>query len=425
MFRFFRKRGKEEESGGEELSLADLPGWLGQSEQETDARLEEETRSHRARVKTGIEEIRRLVAGLPGMAREEAYHPKLEKIARNTLPLFVKSMQTSLGKEVPDDPDEFYAAAGECLKGSVKAAAGPGRYLQAVFPAEMKAIRAATDTVGREVNAMTPAIREARRRRELISRAHATAKELGEYAKDLASAEGNLPALRLSIDRAKEELVRLEGEIAAPGSPEQAAELERLSGVFRETGGRMETRLREFKALRTTAVHVLRKTEKISSRREGTKLAKELHRTVALLEGEDVPDEQELLAGLSAVMPAVTGLLQEGETELKNKEEKNLFSAPDTFIRAVKEFYEAYWREKREFEEARAAYSVHPLVVRRDRLNHDRAAVVRRIAGDETALETLQERVRAIHEAIPALSTRLAGEVREIAGKPVEIGGIP
>ncbi len=425
MFRFFRKRPKDEESGSEALSLDDLPRWFEQSEQETDTRLEEETRSHRARAKAGIEEIRKLVGGLPGMAREEAYHPKLEKIARNTLPLFVKSMQTSLGKELPEDPDEFYAAAGECLKGSVKAAAGPGRYLQAVFPAEMKAIRAATDVVGREVNAMTPAIREARRRREIIARAHATAKELVEYSSDLASAEGNLPTFRVSIDKAKEELVRLEGQIAEPGTPADAAELERLSAAVRDLGGRLETRIREFKALRTNAVHVLRKTEKISSRREGTKLVKELHRTVSLLEADDVPDEQELLAGLAAVMPSVIGLIQEGEMELKNKEEKNLFSAPDMLVHEVMEFYRAYWREKQAFEEARATYSGNPIVVRRDRLSHDRAAVVRRIAGEETALETLQERVRSIHEAIPELSARLAGEVREIAGKSIEIAGIP
>ncbi len=424
MFRFFKRREKEEPSE-EEIAIDDVPAWLSRFEEETTVRLDEETKVHRDRAKAGIEEIRRLVGNFPGMDREEAYHPKLEKIARNTLPLYVKSMQSSLAKELPESPDEFYAVAGEYLKGSVKAAAGPGRYLQAVFPSEMKAIRAATDVVGKEVNAMTPAIRDARRRRELIAQAHSITKELEVQLKDLTVAEANLPAARASIAGTKEELVSLEKEIAVTGSPAEASEADRLASSVRDHETRLEELTREFANLRATAMHVIRKTEKVSSRREDTRLAKELHRTVTLLEGNTIPDEHELLLGLTAVLPAVMGLIESGETELKNKEEKQLFSGPDTLPRSIKEFYEAYWNERRARDEANAAYQAHPVVVRKERLIHDRAATERRLANLESTLTSMEERVETIRGSIPALKASLEGHLKELAGKPAIIAGLP
>ena len=68
-------------------------------------------------------------------------HPRIKSIAKNSLPLFLRAMNTSLAKEMPDDPEAFYAAAVECVKGCLNAVRGQGRYLMVAFPEEMKDIK--------------------------------------------------------------------------------------------------------------------------------------------------------------------------------------------------------------------------------------------------------------------------------------------
>ena len=59
---------------------------------------------------------------------------------------------------VARDPEEFYEAAVECVKGCLNAVRGQGRYLMVAFPEEMKDIKAGIDAIGREINVMTKAI---------------------------------------------------------------------------------------------------------------------------------------------------------------------------------------------------------------------------------------------------------------------------
>ncbi|NYT07585.1 MAG: hypothetical protein GKC05_04940, partial [Methanomicrobiales archaeon] len=139
MFRFLKDRfSKEKEEQPLTIRVEDVPGLLDAREAQIAADLAAGTGDHRNAVVTARIELRELVMDLRSKEREEAYHPKLEKIAKNTLPLFEKSMLSSLAKDLPSDPGEFYTAASECLKGCVKGLAGPGRYLKGVFPDEMK-----------------------------------------------------------------------------------------------------------------------------------------------------------------------------------------------------------------------------------------------------------------------------------------------
>ena len=75
---------------------------------------------------------------------------------------------SALNRQYPENPDDFYIAVTECLKGCIKSSAGPGRYLMGVFPEEMKAIRVSIDQVGREINSLNPVIAETRKKEEEI-----------------------------------------------------------------------------------------------------------------------------------------------------------------------------------------------------------------------------------------------------------------
>ena len=99
-----------------------------------------------------------MVNNLKGADQDPETHPKIKSIAKNSLPLFLKAMNTSLAKELPDEPEEFYAAAVECVKGALNAVRGQGRYLMVAFPEEMKETKAGIDAIGREINVMTKAL---------------------------------------------------------------------------------------------------------------------------------------------------------------------------------------------------------------------------------------------------------------------------
>ena len=95
-------------------------------------------------------------------------HPKLKSIAKNSLPLFVKAMNSSLVRELPEDIENFYPAAVESLKSCLNSTRGQGRYLQIVFPEEMKAVRTGIDTIGREINGITAALTDYRKEKTLV-----------------------------------------------------------------------------------------------------------------------------------------------------------------------------------------------------------------------------------------------------------------
>ena len=113
--------------------------------------------------------LRSLVDLLGSAEHENVVHPKLEKVVEKSLPLYKKSIMSALTRQFPENPDDFYIAVTECLKGCVKSSAGPGRYLIGVFPEEMKSIRAAIDQVGREINSLNPVIAETRKNSEELN----------------------------------------------------------------------------------------------------------------------------------------------------------------------------------------------------------------------------------------------------------------
>ena len=193
------------ERGEVRYAAGELSALLDSREKDISRILLEKTQKQRNAIRDLRSAVKELVQDLALKEREEAYHPKLETIAKNTLPLFERAMISSLSKDLPEDPDLFYHAATESLKGCVKGLSGQGRYLRGVFPEEMKEIRETVDQIGREMNAMTPAIAEARDQRELLSSVRANLTHL-------TTAEKETKRGRDEINLLKEEIAREGGE---------------------------------------------------------------------------------------------------------------------------------------------------------------------------------------------------------------------
>ena len=157
MFRFLKNLMKGDEPPGD-LGIGEIPAWIDGEEGRVRDDLAARVRDHRAVLLDARRKLEEVLSGFEKDSMEEAPHPKLAAVTEHSLPLFLRAMRTSLSRDLPDDPEAFYAAGGEILKGCLSTFSGQGRYLASRFPEEMKMLRDGVDTMGREMNALTPEI---------------------------------------------------------------------------------------------------------------------------------------------------------------------------------------------------------------------------------------------------------------------------
>ncbi len=423
MFKFLKdmlKPGKEEASLT--LGIDEVAPFLETSLQDVTVSLYEKTNAPRQAVETERQELHCLLDEISSKEREEAYHPKLEKVAKNTLPLFQKAMYSAVSKELPPDPEEFYTAVGECLKGCVKGISGPGRYLQGVFPEEMKKIKETVDRIGREVNSMTPAIAEARKRRDAIGRAR---HDLSRYS----AASSEQKSARADIDRHGQEITvvtkELQGvhEMAAsfetsPDAQEAAA----LRAALEASRAAVEHEERSIRADLAVISHVLRKSEKLVSRSQGAAAAKGLEEAVDLLAGSGIPGKDQLLPVLRKTLPVVSSMVQTGEITLKNKEERELFSPDGDLLGRIEQDFIRLEAARSAFRNA--DHDCHQSRYRQRMKEFEAQATQAesRIAALKVKISALEQKISDLEKELPALRHSLEILLGELARRPVVFG---
>ncbi len=321
VFRFVRDLlgRKDAEPAVEELGLEELPALLDREEERVTARVGPVCEAP-------AQEIRHAVSGLEGVLAvlrkadwDMALHPKLEQISRTTLPAFVRAMDTCLARPLPEEPHEFYGAATAVLKCAVSALRGQGRYLRAVLPEEMKAIKDGIDVIGHAVNTMTTAFGEEKRDlarleelRQRLERIAALEHEHGQALRRSAEAKGGLEALVDEETAAGAELERLNRSARAADLDVQRAGLDRLRAraLALETAHRSEAQ---------AFVQAFRRGERLRARRGERQAATRLHRLQGLLE-EPLPWDEAALAPLLADgLAQVRDLVAEGEIAPKEE----------------------------------------------------------------------------------------------------------
>ena len=194
MFRQLKEIFRKEEVHPLTLASGDIPGWLTDEYSIVGKKEKDHIESSRKKILGYIGNLRGLVESLGTIEHEGVVHPKLGNVVEKSLPLYKKTITSALTREFPENPDDFYIAATECLKGCLKSSAGPGRYLMGVFPEDMKAIRAAIDQIGREINAMNPVIAEARKKEEVLNRIRQLHDSYLHACEELQKAENQIPA---------------------------------------------------------------------------------------------------------------------------------------------------------------------------------------------------------------------------------------
>jgi hypothetical protein len=422
MFRFLKDRfSKEKEEQPITIPIGEVPALLDTLEDEITADLATRTEGHRNAVTAARAKLRELVQDLRSKERDEAYHPKLEKIARDTLPLFEKSMFSSLGKDLPRDPEEFYTAASECLKGCVKGLAGPGRYLRGVFPEEMKEIRVAVDRIGREVNAMTPHIAGARKKRDQITGLRKTGASISAAVADHEKMEADLAQVRDEITREEQVIKDLSQILAQAGD---AARSDDIAGLETTISGIREEVSAADRVLRSDLAvisHLLRKGEKMLQRGEGASAAREIEPVVDALAGSGLPAEEQLVPGLARALPLIQSMIRSGEIVLKNKEERELFSESSDIMARVRLLYAQRRDAELRLKAAERTYAAIPVIEQAQKAEREREKGEARLALLREKMIATEGRKQALEAVIPELRAGMEQEISALEGKPVTL----
>jgi hypothetical protein len=410
--------GKEPESVV--VAFETIPQLLKSREEAAKAKYDATTEEPVRNIRNAAAQLQHIVNTIAGAEHDPAIHPKLKSIAKNTLPQFIRSMNASLAKELPEDPDEFYLAAVECVKGCLNSVKGPGRYLQIVFPDEMKAARTGIDTMGREMNAVTAALGTYRKESGAITAAKAEYATILDAQRDLEKAGEKSLRMTQRIKETTDRIAKIDSEREDLRSDSRMTEIEEKRTALQDLEKQREETARAYAALSMTAAHVLRKAEKIATRQNHHDEIALIQRAMALLSHHELPDIADLKTALDAVYPVTARMIGAGEIALKNKEERAVFSEGSHFCSEICTTCSRLEAEEKACTAARGALTVHPVIVKLNSLDREHAQLLAMADKEILLQKELEDWQQKTRERIPVLREELRKMAGVIEGRNVQ-----
>ena len=403
------------------IAFEEIPSRLNEREQHLLETLHKETEAPVNKIRNAAASLQLIVNNLNGAEQDPDTHPKIKSIAKNSLPLFLKAMNSSLSKELPEDIHEFYTCAVENLKGCLNAVRGQGRYLQVAFPEEMKATKTGIDVIGHEINIITGSLSRFKVEISDIDTARKTYTALVDVNHDL----------KKSIERESRTRKRIQGSIDR--DLEIGTELQQLSEdptiraaeeqkkLLAEKEKQREEYMKIYASLSKNASHVLRKAEKIANRKHLTADVHTLKKTMELLSNDNVAQSFEITASLEKSCPIAQKMIDAGEIAVKNKEERAIFTNTDQFCTKLATASTKYHELYSECQELACALASNPAIVRMQSLERERAQITTMRAHEEQARQELLLWREKTRESMPQLMDELTKKLGEILGDTVQI----
>jgi hypothetical protein len=371
-------------------------------------------------IRNAAAQLQLIVNTITGAEHDPEIHPKLKSIAKNTLPQFIRSMNASLAKEFPDDPVEFYDASVECINSCLNSIRGPGRYLQIVFPQEMKAARTGIDAMGREINEINPALATYRIGIERVHEAQALYATLTGTKTDLQKAREKYQRTSQRIQEISERVAGIDQELRDLLADPQMSDVEAQKTALQDLEKRHEETARSYAAISMTTSHVLRKAEKIAIRQNHPAETTTLQHAMTILSDHELPDSTVLAAALAAACPITERMIESGDIALKNKEERAIFSDSSHFCSEICSVCERLTREEDACTIAHNAVNFHPMILKTHSLEREQAQLRTMLEKEKTALKELEDWQQKTIERIPVLTEELRKKVGIIEGKDVQ-----
>ncbi|MEI7434591.1 MAG: hypothetical protein WCJ93_10105 [Methanomicrobiales archaeon] len=421
MFRQIKEMFRKEEVPPLTLVSGEIPGWITGEYTMVGKNEKDFVDGSRKNILGNIEKLKELVGFLGSSEHEGVVHPKLEKVVEKSLPLYKKATFSALNRQFPENPDDFYSAVTECLKGCLKSSAGPGRYLIAVFPEEMKAIRATIDLVGREINAMNPVIAEARNKGEELTRIRQFHESYLRTREEFRQAGDQYPLLTDRSLVLQGEIKAISEEISHLSSDPRVKQQDEFHAEMKQLNGERERARSEFSALGSMMVHVLKRAEKVAQKDHNLTLAKKAHALAEHLSKSEIPEIPILCQELNDVLPEIIVMVTHGDISLKNKEEHQYFSNPALLPGKIQEIYSRIEGSDNQLKEIRRKIDGSSFIKEKeslDRRYHTKTGELEEVERSRVALEG---RLTTLQAELPSLLRQTEDRISAYSGRKVII----
>jgi len=403
------------------ISLGAVPAWLNGREKTARSELLAETTEPQKKIRDAVLSLQQITQTIAQAEQDTELHPKLRSIARNSLPQFVKAMNAALSKDLPDEIDEFYPAAAECLKSCLNNVKGQGRYLLAVLPEEMKEVRSGIAAIGHEINNITASLARYRKEVDTIHSALALHTALMDIRSDIGKADEKNQRITSRITEITGRIAVIEKELQTVPADERMTEVNALKTVRLEAENRRDAAIRTNAALSMTASHVFRKAEKIAVRQKHPSEIAVLRQTMELLSDHMVPDSGDLASALSAACPIAERMIAAGEITLKNKEERAIFTDTKQFRASLCASCTDLGLLENACRITEENLASHPLLARVHSLEREKAQLETMLGKENQARTELEDWHLKTHEKIPGLTEELKKKIGDMVGGGVQL----
>jgi len=421
MYKFIKDFLKQKEPEKFILAFDAIPAWLDEREKTSRASLETETDVPIQNIRNATAQLQHIINGIAGAEHDPAIHPKLKSIAKNSLPLFVKAMNASLSKELPEDIEGFYSAAVESVKGCLNSTRGQGRYLQVVFPEEMKAVKTGIDAIGREINAITALLTTYRKQKALMKTIRTLHDALLDIRIDSEKSLDKDKRITTRITEITHRIACIEKELMDLTSDATMKEVNEKKSALGEMEKKRDERIRSYTALSMTAAHVFRKAEKIATKQRHATEISTLQHAVDLLSDHTAPDAKDLATALTTACPVAQRMIDAGEIVLKNKEERAIFSDTGRYCTEMCTTCTDIITQELACKSEQDLLSSHPVLVMKNSLEREKTQLEYMLGKEHQSRKDLAEWSEKTQGRIPALTEELHKKIEEMVGGSVQL----
>ncbi|SDK40999.1 hypothetical protein [Methanoculleus thermophilus] len=423
MFKQLRDLFKRTEPVEENLKLSfeELPAWLDAREEEIGRELSDAAKPPQEAIRSALDNLREIVARMKTTEGNEEVHPRLRDISKKALPQFTKSMTQILSRDPSGDPETFYATAAEILKGALRAVKGQGKYLSALYPDEMKEVRAAIRELGRGINTLTEAITRARTGQQQVEEVRRAYESLVRIREENVAVFAEIQKSREAIEGIGGKIRETEEGLAALKLRPDYTKKDEVEKKIRELKDLEDKIEREILTLRNPSLHVFSKAEKIARKTGNNAAATTINRVLDAYANRPSGDEENLVRLIEAAMPATLAMVRQGDLVLKNQDEIRLFSDPETLPAELSEVMQRE-REVREEDAAlQEALAALPVVVEEQRLTSALTELQRERDAMRSALSRTEDQENAARASYAKERENLQSRAAALAGKEVEV----
>jgi hypothetical protein len=403
------------------IAFEAVPAWLSEKESGAKATLASGIQDPMNEIRNGLAHLHIIINDIAGVEHDPAIHPKLKTIAKNSLPQFVRAMKGSLAKELPEDPEEFYLAAAECVKNCLHNTHGQGRYLQAIFPDEMKGVRQGVDAMGRAINTINPLLAAYRKEMAAAAAARALFDAVTDMRTDYGKSEEKIQRILGRLTEVTARLADIERELDILPREPAMKEIERLRAELADLTRQRDEAIRTYSALSMTASHVFNKAEKIATRQRHTSDSAVMNKAMVLLSDHDIPDQQHLDETLAAACPVAERMIAAGEVILKNKEERGIFSDTARFRSDICTARLSLCEREDDCHRVESALQAHPLLMKMQSLEREKKQLAAMRERESQSYEELSEWRSKTQRRIPELVLELRKKIGEMSGDNVQL----